>query len=216
MAIRPKRIAEGFLKAATGQNTQVSDRRMEVCNTCPDKKGVACGICGCVLTAKTKVMQESCPVSKWEDIKIVPDRGVAIRLHEVDKAKIDIVDGFVTITHNNPYNQHEPVENTLITLDIINMRADEKSLKANEIPLTNIWIKHCGCYESNLDGKQLDSDKKTLAKLDDSQHSVLKLKFNTKLNPEHHPMSRNISIVSDQCTIVLKIKGEVLKTNDEQ
>ena len=120
MKIRPKNIAEGWKNVVTGKNKDISENRMSVCDRCEHKSMGACNICGCPLIAKTKVLQESCPLSKWDDIKIVPHKGIAIRLHETHKAKIDIQDGYVTIAHLNPYKHKEPVENTLITLDVIN------------------------------------------------------------------------------------------------
>tara|TARA_R110002126_G_scaffold134759_2_gene278937 strand:+ start:86 stop:298 length:213 start_codon:yes stop_codon:yes gene_type:complete len=43
----------------------MSTKRMEVCNSCPEKKGNACGKCGCNLEAKTRAKTASCPIKKW-------------------------------------------------------------------------------------------------------------------------------------------------------
>lgn len=34
---------------------------MNICNKCKDKDGAWCGICGCLLDAKTRVPEEHCP-----------------------------------------------------------------------------------------------------------------------------------------------------------
>lgn len=207
--LRPKRIAEGLTKAILQQHTTVSTKRMGICNNCPNKKGVACGICGCILSAKTKVLEEACPENRWEDIKISPDRGIAFRLHETDKATIGIEDGVLTVRHKNTYTQGEPVENTLLTFDVINLRADEKSIEAKDIKLTNLWMKHCSCYESRLDSKSHNKKENAYEVLDDSQHIKLTLKYDTTLDPLGYSMNKDIKLVTDQCTLTLRIKGEV-------
>lgn len=59
---------------------QISAKRLSICNKCLIRQGLICnssrkakniktGVrtygCGCVLTAKTKVLEESCPLDKW-------------------------------------------------------------------------------------------------------------------------------------------------------
>jgi hypothetical protein len=48
---------------------QVKAKRLETCATCYHKRkkfGVdICGICKCVLTAKTSLKGEECPILKW-------------------------------------------------------------------------------------------------------------------------------------------------------
>ena len=205
--LRPKKIIEGITKDILGKNTEISDERLSICKACPNKKGSVCGICKCVLTAKTKVLQEPCPVNKWNDIKIVPDKGVAVRLHEVDKATIDIVENVITITHNNTYKRNEPIENTLITLDVVNLREDEEKISNEDKTLTNLWLNHCSCYESRINNNLYNKDN-TFKRLSDSNHIVITLKFNTELDPNQNSMTKSIKLVTDQGTIVLKIKGE--------
>lgn len=43
--------------------------RMRICEACPEKKGPFCGLCGCVLKAKTAAPGESCPQLKWGVMK---------------------------------------------------------------------------------------------------------------------------------------------------
>jgi len=207
--IRPKRIIEGWKNTILGNHTTISDTRIETCNGCPNNKAGVCNICGCPLIAKTKVMQEFCPIDKWDDIKKVPDKGIAIRLHEVNKAKISVEEGIVTVTHNNTYKRNEAPENTLITLDFINARADLPSIVNKDIPLTNIYLKYCGCYEVRLNGKQADSKEKSHKVLDDAQHLILTFKYNTALDPNEYSMEKTIKVITDQGTIPIKFIGQV-------
>ena len=39
--------------------------RLEICRTCPHKKGMICGKCGCIIKAKTRLGREKCPIGKW-------------------------------------------------------------------------------------------------------------------------------------------------------
>ena len=39
-------------------------RRLQICNTCPERKGTICGTCGCVLVAKAR-SDSGCPKDKW-------------------------------------------------------------------------------------------------------------------------------------------------------
>lgn len=42
-----------------------SAHRMQICNTCPDYAPPRCKLCGCFMTAKTKIPQAKCPAGKW-------------------------------------------------------------------------------------------------------------------------------------------------------
>lgn len=43
----------------------VSSARAAVCETCPEKMGLFCKQCMCVIAAKTVFAKESCPLGKW-------------------------------------------------------------------------------------------------------------------------------------------------------
>lgn len=43
--------------------------RMKICRICPHKKGAFCGVCGCVLMAKTSSPDEVCPELRWGKMK---------------------------------------------------------------------------------------------------------------------------------------------------
>lgn len=42
----------------------VNERRA-ICEACPQRAGLRCSICTCVIVAKTRLAQESCPIKKW-------------------------------------------------------------------------------------------------------------------------------------------------------
>lgn len=61
-----KAIATGFAYLAAGVNDALSAQRMEHCNKCEHLRGGAvCNLCGCVVSAKTRVTAEVCPIKKW-------------------------------------------------------------------------------------------------------------------------------------------------------
>lgn len=45
----------------------VAETRMNICNKCPELIGLTkqCKQCGCMMTAKTKLLQATCPIGKW-------------------------------------------------------------------------------------------------------------------------------------------------------
>ena len=46
---------------------EVVEERMSTCLNCPELIGVTkqCKKCGCMMTAKTKLLQATCPIGKW-------------------------------------------------------------------------------------------------------------------------------------------------------
>ncbi|MGP0068009.1 MAG: tetratricopeptide repeat protein [Isosphaeraceae bacterium] len=44
---------------------EVQRQRLQVCSTCEYHTGIRCKVCGCFTTAKSKLLQESCPIGKW-------------------------------------------------------------------------------------------------------------------------------------------------------
>lgn len=63
--------ATGLIKAGVGIGLAKSDliaQRREICAQCEKLiKGMVdtCGVCQCVITAKTRLNEERCPLSKW-------------------------------------------------------------------------------------------------------------------------------------------------------
>jgi len=47
---------------------EISEKRMSVCNSCPEliKATSQCKKCGCFMTAKTKLAKAQCPLGHWE------------------------------------------------------------------------------------------------------------------------------------------------------
>lgn len=42
-----------------------AERRLKICETCPNRKVNNCGVCGCNLQAKSKDTNSKCPLNKW-------------------------------------------------------------------------------------------------------------------------------------------------------
>jgi hypothetical protein len=49
------------------KDSDVSDKRLEICKTCPEliKLTTQCKKCGCFMAAKTKLEEAVCPLGKW-------------------------------------------------------------------------------------------------------------------------------------------------------
>ena len=51
--------------------TEEVEKRLAICNTCPNKKEeyltkiILCDLCGCVISLKTKINGQKCPINKW-------------------------------------------------------------------------------------------------------------------------------------------------------
>lgn len=44
------------------------EKRKLICDSCENKKGVRCGVCGCFLIALQKVKHMNCPAGKWGEL----------------------------------------------------------------------------------------------------------------------------------------------------
>jgi hypothetical protein len=44
---------------------KVARARAAICAKCPEVKGMTCGKCGCILSAKVRSMKSKCPIDKW-------------------------------------------------------------------------------------------------------------------------------------------------------
>lgn len=53
--------------------------RLNICETCPKNRAGICTLCGCVLQAKTKSLEEDCPAGKWNPI-LRSDTNIIFRL----------------------------------------------------------------------------------------------------------------------------------------
>lgn len=50
----------------TNQHNELAQERLAICAPCIHRKGVLCGLCGCVLQAKARLIEENCPANKWK------------------------------------------------------------------------------------------------------------------------------------------------------
>jgi hypothetical protein len=70
---KAKEIASGFknllrskLNLTTEEEETLFQTRKKICNVCPlNKDGITCSMCGCVLSAKVRAINTSCPDGNW-------------------------------------------------------------------------------------------------------------------------------------------------------
>ena len=43
----------------------VAKQRLSICSSCPHKKAGICTLCGCILAAKTRELDQKCKIGKW-------------------------------------------------------------------------------------------------------------------------------------------------------
>ena len=60
-------IADLLNKNIERSSEEIKNERMEICRSCPFfiKITTQCSKCGCVMEAKTRLAEASCPVNKW-------------------------------------------------------------------------------------------------------------------------------------------------------
>ena len=56
-----------FLENFKTVSPKVAQSRQNICNSCEHRRKFVnqCSICGCFLTAKTKMLYAECPLKKW-------------------------------------------------------------------------------------------------------------------------------------------------------
>jgi len=59
------RIFTGFYLVLLGNDSPKAIERRLICKKCELRKGLVCGECGCVISAKVQLEEEECPVGKW-------------------------------------------------------------------------------------------------------------------------------------------------------
>jgi len=71
---KAKNIVKGISNAVVGYTTDTSNKRLETCKKCNDKKIIAsfgkknvyiCKHCSCLIEAKVTIDNEKCPLNKW-------------------------------------------------------------------------------------------------------------------------------------------------------
>ncbi len=59
------RIILGWWYWITNRNNELAKKRLDYCLHCPFRVGVTCGECGCLLQAKARLEEETCPKYFW-------------------------------------------------------------------------------------------------------------------------------------------------------
>lgn len=69
---RPARPWDLFNKNIGRVETEVAKERLAICLQCPEliKLTKQCKKCGCLMEAKTKLPNASCPLGKWQEVRI--------------------------------------------------------------------------------------------------------------------------------------------------
>jgi hypothetical protein len=61
------RIIMGWYYFITNQKNDLARKRLKICVECPRMSRGVCTYCGCVLQAKARILEETCPASRWPD-----------------------------------------------------------------------------------------------------------------------------------------------------
>jgi hypothetical protein len=152
-----------------------------------------CGVCGCFLKLKTKVMEEYCPENRWNDIKLHEDSGIALKNLTTDKATLEVTAGGFSLDYGVIYKG----DNTTLKLIMINDRGNLETIPSSELDLGGIRFKStCGCTVPS----------KPPEKLLEGEYFEFEIKYNAKL-----PMKfeQKVTFISDKVTLKITIKGEV-------
>ena len=69
---RPARPWDLFNKNIGRVENEIAKERLAICEACPELKPATkqCKECGCFMVAKTKLPNASCPLGKWDVVKI--------------------------------------------------------------------------------------------------------------------------------------------------
>jgi hypothetical protein len=72
MTDRPATPFDLFNKAIGRVETVVAAERLDICKTCDRYISLThqCKECGCIMNAKTKLPNASCPLGKWQAVSI--------------------------------------------------------------------------------------------------------------------------------------------------
>ena len=71
MTDRPARPWDLFNKNIGRVETDIAEKRLAICKACPKYVSLThqCLECGCIMNAKVKLPNASCPLHKWEEAK---------------------------------------------------------------------------------------------------------------------------------------------------
>jgi hypothetical protein len=68
---RPARPWDLLNKSIGRVETEIAEKRLDICKACPKYISTThqCKECGCIMNAKVKLPNASCPLHKWEQVK---------------------------------------------------------------------------------------------------------------------------------------------------
>lgn len=71
--VNPVRPWHLFSKKKERSPDSLQKERMAICKECPFfiKVTGQCSKCGCIMEAKTRLAEASCPVDKWQAVKLI-------------------------------------------------------------------------------------------------------------------------------------------------
>jgi hypothetical protein len=69
---RPARPWDLLNKNLEKVGSEVSEQRLAICKECPEfiKLTSQCKECGCIMNLKTKLPNASCPLKKWDIVRV--------------------------------------------------------------------------------------------------------------------------------------------------
>lgn len=72
MSTRPARPWDMFNKNLGRVETEIAEKRLSICKACDKyiKLTHQCIECGCIMNAKTKLPNASCPLNKWGTVSV--------------------------------------------------------------------------------------------------------------------------------------------------
>ena len=70
--LRPARPWDLFNKNIGRVEKNMSEKRLNICKLCPEyiKATHQCKQCGCIMNAKVKLPNASCPLKKWDSVDV--------------------------------------------------------------------------------------------------------------------------------------------------
>lgn len=101
---RPARPWDLFSKRLGKVETEVAAERMSICESCPMLKLGICQECHCIMALKTKLPNASCPLHKWEQVRVLDSEPVKIAV-VIDGVVQDILQGddrLMSLLASNP------------------------------------------------------------------------------------------------------------------
>lgn len=195
--IRPERVVKGLAKMVINNNSEYSEDRIKICKACPQNKKGICGLCGCILSAKTKVIEEHCPDNKWNDVKCFKEEGVVAVNMSSDKGELSLNENGFTYIYKSLNEQ----DNSDIILKIVNERSNYKE---NGLTLKGVKVRStCGCTVATGYPKTLK----------DGESFDLKISYDTNRKGAFNKVI--IFKANDSVIFRIKIVGFVNKKKDE-